>query len=95
MGIKAALLNMILDVRIEMKGDKMRFYEDPKRSFANVAMAFILVGAAILSYGMVAWIYNVVLEANLIAFPSIKIIGGLVIMALGYIQLEIELLRKK
>lgn len=73
----------------------MRFYEDPKRSFANVAMAFILVGAAILSYGMVAWIYNVVLQANLIAFPSVKIIGGLAIMALGYIQLEIELLRKK
>ncbi len=73
----------------------MFFYKDRKNiNFAPVAMFFILVGIGIFTYGIVAWIFNVYNEQTLIAFPSVKIIGGAVIILLAYIQLEIEDIRK-
>ena len=64
-----------------------------EKSFLPVAMAFILVGAIIFTFGIIAWLFNLTLGFNQIATPSGKIIGGLIVMALGYIQLELGLTR--
>lgn len=65
-----------------------------KVSFLGVAIIFILSGATILALGLVMWLFNVCGDASF-SIPSSKVIGGLVILALGYIVLELELLRKK
>mgnify|MGYP001561132702 CR=1 FL=1 len=64
-------------------------------SFYDVALALIIMGALILTYGLVGWLFNSFGSACTFVFPSMKIMGGLVILALGYIQLELELLRKR
>ncbi len=64
------------------------------RYFAGVALALIIVGAGIFAFGCVQWLYNT-LSGFDFAMPSVKIIGGLVILALGYIHLELELIRTK
>lgn len=70
------------------------FPKNPKEiSFFGVAILVLLAGAAIFAYGVVAWLFNVYQDTGF-AIPSLKIIGGLVVMSLGYIQLEIELLRR-
>jgi hypothetical protein len=73
----------------------MFLHDASKKDFAPVAVMFILVGAAIFTYGAVAWIYNTYYQENFVAVPSFKLVGGLAIMALGYIQLELDMLRKK
>ena len=60
-----------------------------------VAMLMILAGVVVFVFGVLGWWVNVSVAQNLIAFPSLKVIGGLVIMELGYIQLELGLLRNK
>jgi hypothetical protein len=66
-----------------------------EKSFVGVALAMILGGAGILSFGVIGWLMNVSQGDVLVAFPSLKVIGGLVVISLGYIQLELELLRRK
>ncbi len=73
----------------------MFFEKRKEKSFVSVAMTFILIGAAMFAYGLVAWLINVINQNVCFVFPAIKVIGGLIIMALGYIQLEIELFRQK
>lgn len=73
----------------------MFFHKREDKSFVAVAMTMILIGAAIVSFGMVGWLINVSNAEVVIVFPSAKIIGGFIIIALGYIQLELGLLRKK
>ena len=65
------------------------------KSFFGVAMALILSGAVIFAIGVVAWIANCYLKTTVISIPSVKIIGGLVIMGLGYILLVLEAIRNK
>jgi len=64
-------------------------------SFHSVALGLILAGAAIFAFSVVAWYYNTVAEANLIALPMPKAIGGLIVLGIGYIVLELDFLRKK
>lgn len=71
------------------------FFRRHDRSYLAVAGAIILAGAAIFAFGVVAWLVNTAQGATSIAFPSMKVIGGLVIMSLGYIQMELGLLREK
>jgi len=73
----------------------MFFRNHDQKSFMGVAMATILIGAAVFAFGVVCWIANIGVGQTIFALPSAKIIGGLVIMSLGYIQLELELLRRK
>lgn len=73
----------------------MNHNERQNRSFLGVSIMFILLGAGIFSYGAVAWFYNYFTETNLVYLPSSKIIGGLVVIALGYIIFELELIRKR
>lgn len=64
-------------------------------SFYGVAMALIVVGAAIFVCGLVAWYIQSVGVSAVVALPFFKVIGGLIILALGYVVLELEMLRKK
>lgn len=73
----------------------MLFGKRKDKSFMAVAIMMILAGVVIFVFGVLGWWVNVAAEETLIAFPSLKVMGGLVIMALGYIQLELGLLRDK
>ncbi len=73
----------------------MFFHRREEKSFVGVALLMILFGAAIFAYGAVGWLVNVTEQELIIATPSQKIIGGLVVISLGYIQLELSLLRRK
>lgn len=71
-----------------------RDYE--KISFMGVGMAFILFGAIVFAFAITAWILQFFGYTTLnCAFPFFKAIGSVVIIGLGYLILEIELLRKK
>ena len=71
-----------------------RDYE--KVSFMGVGMAFILFGAIVFAFAITAWILQFFNYTTLTcAFPFFKAIGSAVVIGLGYIILEIELLRKK
>lgn len=65
------------------------------KSFIAVALCVIFVGAAIFAFGISGWLINSTQQEVVVAIPSMKIIGGMVIMSLGYIQLELGLLRNK
>lgn len=65
-----------------------------KVSFFGVAIFLILAGATIFSLGIVMWLFNYYGDSTF-SVPSQKIIGGLTVLALGYVVVEMELLRKK
>lgn len=73
----------------------MFWHKREDNSYVAVALTFIMLGAGVFSFGLVGWLVNTAAEQTMVAFPSVKVIGGLVIMCLGYIQLELGLLRKK
>lgn len=73
----------------------MFFGSRENKTFMGVAMMFILVGVIIFVFGGLGWLINSSTQSVIMNEPSGKVIGGLIIMALGYIQLEIGLLRKK
>lgn len=65
-------------------------------NFYSVALFMIFVGAAILGFGIVGWVFNSLGYGGVIYHaPSYKVMGGLVIILLSYIVLELELLRLK
>ena len=65
-----------------------------KTYFKGVALATILCGAVILALGLVEWGMNY-WGSSSFSEPVLKVIGGLVVLSLGYIHLELELLRVK
>lgn len=65
-----------------------------KAYFLGVAMAVIIAGAAILALGLVELGLNLWDSSNYYS-PLSKVIGGLVVLALGYIHLELEEIRVK
>ena len=65
-----------------------------KISFAGVGLAFILIGAIVTAFGLAGWLIQA-LGGQVMAFPFFKAMGGFVIIGLGYLILELELLRKK
>ena len=68
---------------------------DPSKiSFRGVALLLILAGATIFAMGIVMWLFNYFGD-TIFSFPSTKVIGGLIVLALGYIALELEFIRKK
>ncbi len=73
----------------------MFFGKREDKSFMGVAMLFIFLGIVIFVFGALGWLINSSQELTIMNEPSAKIMGGLVIMALGYIQLELGLLRRK
>jgi len=71
-----------------------RKFDNHKPYFQSVAIATLLVGAAILALGIVELLLNIGGNANYSA-PMFKIVGGLIVTSLGYIHLELEMLRIK
>lgn len=68
---------------------------DPEKiGFFGVSLLLILAGIVIFSFGSVMWLFNFYGDSTF-SFPAAKIIGGLVVLALGYVVLELEFLRKK
>ena len=65
-----------------------------KVNFRAVAVAIITAGAVVLAYGTVGWLFNIFTTVNFV-LPSMKIIGGLTVISLGYIVLLLDLIRKK
>ena len=67
-----------------------------KISFLGVGMAFILFGAIVFAFAITAWLLQFFgYTITSCAFPFFKAMGSAVIIGLGYVILEIELLRKK
>lgn len=62
--------------------------------FRGVALFTILFGAIICAYGIATWCLNVFGSYNFY-FPASKVIGGWLVITLGYIHLNLELLRDK
>ena len=63
-------------------------------TFRGVGMLMILIGATFLAVGFVFWLLNFFAGYHLVS-PSLKILGGAILASLGYVILELELLRKK
>lgn len=66
-----------------------------KLPFRGVALSLIVVGAVIATIGAVAWVMSAMWNVGTISQPFGKVIGGVVILALGYVVLELELTRCK
>lgn len=67
-------------------------FDPHKPYFLNVAVIFILVGAGLFAIGLVEWILNMWWFYDFTA-PLFKVASGLVVTSLGYIHLELELIR--
>lgn len=68
---------------------------DPEKiGFFGVSILLILAGIILFSLGSVMWLFNYFGDTTFNA-PTLKIMGGLIILALGYVVLELELIRKK
>lgn len=63
-------------------------------SFFGVGVLLVFFGAAIFSIGLVMWLFNY-FGSTVFSAPSQKVIGGLMVLGLGYILLDLEFLRKK
>lgn len=73
---------------------KKRDYE--KISYKSIGLVFILFGAIVFSFALASWLLQFYgYTGNLCAFPFFKAIGAAVIIGLGYLILEMELLIKK
>ena len=67
-----------------------------KASFKGVAIAFILFGAAIFAVSLVFWFFSYFWSMGCsMAYPFFKALAGLMVMGVGYIILELEILRMK
>lgn len=67
-----------------------------KISFQGVGLAFILFGAITFAFAITAWILQFMGSASVnCAYPFFKAIGSAIIIGMGYVILELELLRKK
>lgn len=73
----------------------MNHNERQPRSFLGISIALILMGAAIFATSAAAWFYNYFTDSSILYYPSTKAMGGLIILALGYIIFELELIRKQ
>lgn len=61
-------------------------------AFYGVAMSFILIGSAILAIAVAQWLLNYFADYGYI-LPVSKAFGGMILLAFGYIILQLELLR--
>ena len=71
---------------------KRRSAKDVK--FYGVALFFIIAGVALLSFGAVQWVGMMMWDWQY-GWPLAKVMGGMVICAMGYIVLCLELIRHK
>jgi hypothetical protein len=74
-------------------GGKMLPKDVDKAQFHSVALVLIVLGAGVFAYGIVTWLFNY-LTGTTFNIPSEKFMGGLIILGIGYVVLEIEFLRR-
>ncbi len=60
----------------------------------GVAIATLLTGAFIIALGLVELGFNH-WGTTTFSVPTNKVIGGLIVLSLGYIHMELELMREK
>ena len=63
-----------------------------KPYFYGVALSIIVFGAGIAAIGAVEWLMNYYAGLGFVE-PINKVIGGAIILSLGYIHLELEMMR--
>lgn len=73
----------------------MFWHREPKRSYLGVGLVIIILGCLFLVLGGIGWLVNTSAGSNKFVFPSMKIIGGVVTIALGYIIVQLESIRQK
>lgn len=61
--------------------------------FKGVGMAMIIFGAILVGICAAAWIMAYFWQMTVISMPFTKLIGGLIIVGLGYLILECEMIR--
>ncbi|TSC92179.1 MAG: hypothetical protein CEN91_547 [Candidatus Berkelbacteria bacterium Licking1014_85] len=66
-----------------------------KKSFIGVAIMLIILGVLFFVLGGLGWLYNSSGSGMLMTMPIEKMLAGIIIIALSYIILELELLRTK
>ena len=64
-----------------------------KMPFRGVALALIIFGALVIGVCGAAWILAYFWDYFVISMPFTKLIGGFIVVALGYVVLELELMR--
>jgi hypothetical protein len=64
-------------------------------SFFGVAIGVIFVGAALFSLGVVGWFFNYFSPFQQVGYPMLKVLTGIIIIALGYIIVELEWMRRE
>jgi hypothetical protein len=69
-------------------------FDNHKPYFRGVALATLLAGAVLVALGGVELILNLWGNDSFTS-PVFKIIGGLAVLSLGYIHLELEMMRVK
>ncbi len=62
--------------------------------FRGVALFSIVLGAVVFAFGLATWCLNIFGNYSFY-FPAFKVVGGWLIVSLGYIHLNLELLRQK
>lgn len=71
-----------------------RKFDSHKPYFRGVAVATLLAGAMVVALGAAELVLNLGWNYDFTS-PMFKIIGGLMVMSLGYIHLELEMMRVK
>jgi len=71
-----------------------RKFDNHKPYFRGVALATLLAGAVLAALGGAELILNL-WSSYTFTSPVFKIMGGLAVMSLGYIHLELEMMRVK
>jgi len=66
-----------------------------ERNYENVALLFIIIGLFIFVYGLIGWLVDFLTQTNAVGDAFRKITDGAILTVLGYIQMELELLRHK
>ncbi len=70
------------------------FSRSSSKNFLAVAITVILIGAVLLAVGVIQYVLSFFTNQTF-GWPALKIIAGVVVISLGYIQLQLELIRVK
>ncbi len=65
------------------------------RKFYGVALFLIILGVGTFSTGVIQSVLETFFDDWSFGWPAAKIVGGLIVIGLGYIVMELELIRNK
>jgi hypothetical protein len=85
----------MIEVNKINKEEFMFATKNSKMPFRGVAMGLIVFGVIILSVALACWFVSIYSGYSFINAPFEKLIGGTIIAGIGYVVLELELLRDK